>query len=993
MESGGLGKVYEDGEYAIRQGEVGDCMFVIQEGQVEVVVEKGGKEVRLAVRSEGDFVGEMAIFEREVRSAHVRALGQARVLTVDKKNFLRRVHEDPSLAFRIVQNMSHRIRADNTDQSRYCSQCGKELTGRPARVCPLCEMGNAPDARFCISCGAAVDGAPMPSEDARVEGQSTRSLKRLMPKQYVDQLLAARGRVAGERRVITILFFDIKGSTAMAEKLDPEEVMEIMNGAFEVLSEPVYRYEGTIARLMGDALLCFFGAPITHEDDPDRACRCALDVLAAARSYADRLERERGIPDFNVRVGINTGLVVVGEVGADMRVEYTAMGDAVNLAARMESAAEPGTILITENTHRLIHTAFETESLGSMQVKGRSGPVEVHRILSAKSGSGWARGIEGLHSSLVGRDAELKVVKSSLSELESGCGGVTAVIGDAGLGKSRLVREAHRLSPLPVSWVEGRCLPYTGGMSYYLAKDLLLGLIGATADSDPADIGEALRRSLEGQEAPSGAEDLPCPVTDVANQATGTYPFLAHLLGAPLHAPEAERIRKLEPETLRQRIWEAYRAAIRNRARRGPLAVVLEDLHWVDPSSLRLWESLLPLTKEVPLLVLLVFRQEEGPVWDLHQKLESGQGESYRVISLPPLNRDDSATLLQNLLRVRGMPARFQKLILDRAEGNAFYLEEVLRSLLDEGVVTLQGEEAVFADQTGELEVPETLTGVIMARIDRLPPTEKRTLQTSSVIGRTFARSVLLRLLESEIDEKEVKDSLSELRRREFVLLRGDPGNSGVKATSETPADRRSGSFDTMEIHLGNLEAAVRRGDPEFVFKHAMTAEVAYNSLLLSQRRDLHRRVGEALVLLYPERWEELAPTLAYHFEQAELRDKAFRFLVLAAESAADICANQEAIDAYQRALELVECDGDSGRGESTTAAEELAPVHEGLGDVHYRMSQYPAAMRQYALGLQLTEDARWRAALHRKRGQVCEKWGRFDHAREYFEAGLRELR
>jgi class 3 adenylate cyclase len=292
--------------------------------------------------------------------------------------------------------------------------------------------------------------------------------------------------VTGERRVITTLFFDVKGSTAMAEKLDPEEVMEIMNGAFEVLSEPVYHYEGTLARLMGDALLCFFGAPITHEDDPARACRCALDVLAAARQYAKRLEMERGIPDFNVRVGINTGLVVVGEVGADLRVEYTAMGDAVNLAARMESAAEPGTILITEYTHRLIHNAFDTESLGSMEIKGRSESVRVYRVLRARRDTGTARGIEGLHSALIGREAELGQLETALTELAEGQGSAAAVIGEAGLGKSRLVREARRSSPEGVVWVEGRCLPYTTRMSYWLAKDLLHQLIGVDAETPPS---------------------------------------------------------------------------------------------------------------------------------------------------------------------------------------------------------------------------------------------------------------------------------------------------------------------------------------------------------------------------------------------------------------------------------------------------------------------------------------------------------------------------
>jgi class 3 adenylate cyclase len=625
----------------------------------------------------------------------------------------------------------------------------------------------SPETRFCISCGATVEG------EGDEAGAATRSLHRHMPKQYVDQLLASRGRVTGERRVITMLFCDVKGSTAMAEKLDPEEVMEIMNGAFEVLSEPVYRYEGTLARLMGDALLCFFGAPITHEDDPVRACRCALDVLAAAKGYAKRLEMERGIPDFNVRVGINTGLVVVGEVGADLRVEYTAMGDAVNLAARMESAAETGTILISEHTHRLIHTAFETESLGSMQLKGRSEPVRVFRVLRFLGGTGTTRGIEGLHSALIGRDGELQQVESALHDLVQGSGGAVAVIGEAGLGKSRLVREARRSCPYPIAWVEGRCLPYTTGMSYWMAKDLLHQLIGVDAETPASEVGVALRQGLGGD----------------------GYPYLAHLLGAPLDDEVAERIRKLEPEDLQQRIWQAYRGAIRLRAGERPLVLVLEDLHWVDPSSLKLLDGLLSLTGEMALLIFLIFRREDGPVWDLHRRLEDGD-RPYRVLQLAPLSRDESNRLLQNLLHVEGMPDHLQTLILDRAEGNAFYLEEVLRSLLEEGAITLHGTAAVFSERVSPIDVPESLTGVIMARIDRLPPTEKRILQTASVLGRTFLQSVMRRLLEAETEEGELDGALAELRRREFLLLPGDevaPAPSAGVDSSQTLEIRRAG--------------------------------------------------------------------------------------------------------------------------------------------------------------------------------------------------------
>jgi len=266
----------------------------------------------------------------------------------------------------------------------------------------------------------------------------------LAPREFAERLLATRGQVSKERRVVTILFSDVKGSTAMAEELDPEDVTEIMEGAFDVLIEPITRYEGALARLMGDGILAFFGAPIAHEDDAERACRAALEILEGAREYAARLEEERGIAGFNVRVGIHTGLVVVGEVGSDLRVEYTAMGDAVNLASRMETAADPGTVLITEDTYRLIAPLFETEALGPMQVRGRTEPVPVYHILVPRAAVGKPRGIVGLESRMVGREAEFGALQGALQHLQAGVGGIVTVVGEAGVGKSRLLAELQR---------------------------------------------------------------------------------------------------------------------------------------------------------------------------------------------------------------------------------------------------------------------------------------------------------------------------------------------------------------------------------------------------------------------------------------------------------------------------------------------------------------------------------------------------------------------
>ena len=318
----------------------------------------------------------------------------------------------------------------NSVDARFCIQCGASLGSR----CPQCGAELPTEARFCPKCGHQLAGTEPQPADSR--------LHQYIPKELLAKLESARaaGGVQGERRIVTMLFCDVQGSTAAAEKLDPEEWAEIMNGAFEHLIAPVYRYEGTLARLMGDAVLAFFGAPITHEDDPQRAVLAALETIERTVSYRKEVQRRWGV-DFNVRVGINTGLVVVGEVGSDLRVEYTAMGDAVNLAARMEQTAEPGTVQISEATYRLVAPLFDIEELGGVHVKGKEEPVQSYRVLRQSALPGQLRGIAGLDSAMVGRKDEIKTLIDGIEALRYGRAQIFSVMGEAGLGKSRLVAE------------------------------------------------------------------------------------------------------------------------------------------------------------------------------------------------------------------------------------------------------------------------------------------------------------------------------------------------------------------------------------------------------------------------------------------------------------------------------------------------------------------------------------------------------------------------
>ena len=739
----------------------------------------------------------------------------------------------------------------NRGGAKFCLKCGTSL----ALVCAKCGRELPPEAMFCDACGAQV-GAP-PAEAGEEPGAPVldRAIQRLVPREFADRLLATRGQVGKERRMVTILFSDVKGSTAMAESLDPEDVMEIMDGAFDVLIEPIYRYEGTLARLMGDAILAFFGAPIAHEDDPERACRAALEIIEGAQRYAARLEEERGISGFNVRVGINTGLVVVGEVGSDLRVEYTAMGDAVNLAARMESAAEAGTILTTEDTHKFIAPLFETEALGQKQVKGKAEPVAVYRVLASKMAPGKLRGVAGLESPLVGREVEFAALREAVERLRVGVGGIVTIVGEAGLGKSRLVAELRNQASADLQWVEGRCLSYGASIAYLLWLDVLRGLLGVTAEDAPVAVRDALRERVQ----------VICP-----EHFDNVYPYLGWLMSLPLTTEEETLLQGLEGEKLKAGTFRAVETLIECAVSERPLVLVCEDLHWADPTSIELLEQLLALTDRASLLILCVFRPErERSCWRIKEAATRLYPHRHTDLWLDPLSASESEALVGNLLEVEGLPQKLKWRILSHAEGNPFYVEEVIRSLIDSGAIVQDEATGRWqaTQDVSSIPIPDTLHGVLMARIDRLQEEAKRVLQLAAVIGRIFLHRVLSAIAQQEL---ELEGHLITLQREEMIRER------------------------------------TRLPELEYIFKHELTREAAYNGLLKKERRVFHRQVAETLEKLLPDRIEEQVELLAHHWERAEEPEKAINYLRQAGDRAVRMSANEEAIVHFTRTLELL---------------------------------------------------------------------------------------
>jgi class 3 adenylate cyclase len=625
---------------------------------------------------------------------------------------------------------------ENEPDARFCENCGEALE----QSCPNCGQAVRAGAKFCKHCGFKLaQSTPATATPAPANEQDRLLLlHQAAPQELAEKIRAQRGRQAGERKRVTALFTDIVGSTALAEQMDPEDWRDIVTGAHQCVSEVVYRYEGTIAQLLGDGVLSFFGAPIAHEDDPERAIRAALDILAAIQAYEKKLTATHRLKAFQMRAGLNTGLVVAGNIGSDLHMEYLAVGDTINLAARLQSAADPNTAFVSHATQRLAASLFEYEDRGRIEVKGKAELVQVYRVLQERKGASRARGIAGLSSPLVGRARELGLLTQVLEGLRGGQGGIVRIVGDAGLGKSRLTAEWRKLaaeSDPPIRWVEGRCLSFTTTSAHHLSTDMLRAMCSMPAGAADAETEASLKACLK-----------KWPALDF----DACYPYLAHLLNVKLDEPMAAQVRHLDGPALMMRYATALHDFIRAIAQSQPLLILCEDVHWADPSSVELLTRVLPVAGEAPVVFAFVTRPEHGvPGW----KLAINANEIAQVgaidIRLAPLSDADSKQLVSNLLEVEALPEKMRQLILAKAEGNPFFVEEVIRMLIDHGGIARSADTGNWV-VTGDLQhiaIPDTLHGVLTARIDRLPEDVKRTLQVAAVIGRRFQVKVLERVL------------------------------------------------------------------------------------------------------------------------------------------------------------------------------------------------------------------------------------------------------
>jgi class 3 adenylate cyclase/tetratricopeptide (TPR) repeat protein len=731
-------------------------------------------------------------------------------------------------------------------------------------ACPTCGRDNPESARFCNACGARLGAAAQAADAARA--------------------------MSGERRVVTMLFCDVRGSTSMAEQLDPEDWTDVMNEAYGHLIAPIYRYEGTVARLMGDAILAFFGAPTAHEDDPQRAVMAGLEIVSSVGPFRERLARERGL-DLNVRVGINTGPVVVGEVGSELKQEYSAMGDAVNVAARMEQSAEPGTVRITGDTYRLIGDLFDVEPLGGVEVKGKRRPVTSYRVLGRLAAPWKVRASRSLEAPLVGRGAEMAIVRSAIEDAGRGRGSVLLIVGEPGLGKSRLVEEANALwSELHPDddrrWDFWHCVPYDTMQPYAQYRRQIRERAGIV-ETDRAD---DVRAKIAGH---------------LARVAPGGWRERSERLWRALLGVELEGEPPLEGEVFQREATEVMVGS--TLAQAGQRLIVFEDMHWCDQASLDLVRAPARLVVDLPIVLLVTFRPDRAAAsWGFQESVRSELGERARLLELEPLSDEQNAELLAELLPVGSMPVEMRDRILAKTEGNPLFVQEVARALIDRGVVERTDAGWRVAGDPSEIAIPDTVQSLITVGLDRLPASARRTLQVASVIGRTFEHDLLAEVADGDgaADGDGVAADLGELEQRD--LIRAVPEVARAAST----------------------------------FRHALTQEAAYGSMLVRRRKEVHRRVAHALESANAIR-DDVAPLLVRHFAAAGDDEPTLRYSVIAGDAAARLYANAEAEALYGTGLEAAE-----------------------------RIGAEPSVLR----------------SLYERRGQALELAGRYDDAIENYE-------
>lgn len=720
--------------------------------------------------------------------------------------------------------------------AKSCRECGTELT----TACTDCGHKVRTGAKFCDECGARL-------ALSQTDDEMLSELHSSMAQSLASKILPNRKQMKGERKNVTILFSDISGFTQISEKLDPEEVIDLINSCFNKLTEIIYRYEGTVDKYMGDCIIALFGAPVAHEDDPERAVKAAIEIMETL----DELKKSLSIP-IDMHVGLNTGLVVAGSIGSDLRKQYTVIGDAVNTASRIQGAAQPGQILVGESVYRLTKDVFNFAKVEEITVKGKKRPIRVYTPLGIRPrltrfGKARAKGL----TPFVGREHELTSLKNLFTKSAKGEGQAVGISGEAGVGKSRLLYEFIQDLDPDVLYLEGHCIPHGRVSPYQPFLGVIRQYLGLP-EQVTEEQREAITKRLDGLK-----EYVPC---------------FEDLFSLPLSDPEYSQLPRL---MRRKKTFEGLIALFQQAAAAQPLVLALDELQWLDETSQEVITSILDAIGSSRILLVLISRPEFQPPWQEHF--------SYTSLSMSILPRTEGQRLVQALFDAP-VSSELEEFILRRTEGNPFFVEELTRTLRETQAVTRNGSYSL-AVSPGKLSVPETVQGVLAARMDRLDGETKNTLQVASVIGREFDT---------------------------FVL----------EKVSEAKGNKLKGQLDIL-TGTGFIQSQTQR-DTAYTFNHTLTRDVAYETLLKVSRRKLHRQVGDSMKEVLHRIIETQPEILAYHYTEAELLDQAIPYWQLGGKKAIQRSANVEAIAHLSKGIELLRALPDTPERAQTELALQL---------------------------------------------------------------------
>jgi class 3 adenylate cyclase/predicted ATPase len=799
-----------------------------------------------------------------------------------------------------------RCQFENPDDNRFCGGCGAPLD----KTCPSCGHANPSNSRFCGDCGTKLAGAEPTGQASSAAPQS------YMPQHLADRIRTDRGTVEGERKQVTVLFADIKGSLELIQGSDPERVQVLLDEAIRTMMEAVHRYEGTVNKVLGDGIMALFGAPLAHEDHSVRACYAALAMQDAIRRSTEKVRRIHGV-EMLVRVGLNSGEVVVRAIGNDLSMDYDAIGETTHLAARMEQLAVPGTIRMTGDALQFAEGFVQVKALGPIPVKGLEEPVEAFELTGATTmrtrfQAALARGL----SRFVGRQTEIEALGRALDRAGGGDGQIVTVIGEAGVGKSRLFYEfthSHR--------TEGWLVLESGSVSYGKATAYLpvIDLLKAYFRIEDRDDQRQIREKVTGK---------------LVTLDEGLKPLITPLLTLLDVAVDDEAWEVLDPSQHRRRTLDAVKTLLLRESAVQPLAVVFEDLHWIDSETQVFLDSLVESLPASRILLLANYRPEYSHGW--------GSKTFYTQRRIDPLPAESADELLVAMLGADADLATLRETLIERTGGNPFFIEESVRTLVEAG--TLSGSPGAYrlAAEAATIEMPATVQGVLAARIDRLPAVNKRLLQTAAVVGKDVPYDLLLAI--ADMSEEELRCGLSELQTAEFV-------------------------YETRLFP-----------DPEYTFKHALTHEVAYGSLLRERRRELHQAIAEAIEVASASRPAEQFERLAHHYTEAGLTEQAVDYWQRAGQRAVERSANGEAVTNLKRGLELLE---DLPETSDRSRQELSLQLGLGVGTIAVEGAKSPQMERVYTRACELCQDV----------GDPAEHfaalWGlwRFRHANSEFQS------